>query len=130
MCLKKIVLILSLFINLICSVGQINKQKDSSIDLIIGNYNNKAIDINITKNKKTITSKFSSYKELKNKKKFKTTGVIISNYIHLKKNRIHININGLQKKINIKSEKKIKELIFSHSIEDDKIIINIKIKDE
>ncbi|WP_231891973.1 hypothetical protein, partial [Tenacibaculum ovolyticum] len=66
MCLKKIVLILSLFINLICSVGQINKQKDSSIDLIIGNYNNKAIDINITKNKKTITSKFSSYKELKN----------------------------------------------------------------
>ncbi|WP_028890424.1 hypothetical protein [Tenacibaculum ovolyticum] len=115
---------------MICSVGQTNKQKGSGIDLIIDNYNNKAIEINITKNKKTITDKFSSYKELKNNKIFETTGLTISNYIHLKNNRIHIDINGLQKTINTKPEKKNQELIFSHSIEDDKIIISIKIKDE
>ncbi|SEC79376.1 hypothetical protein SAMN04489761_3602 [Tenacibaculum sp. MAR_2009_124] len=102
--------------------------QNSNIEISFGNYQQKAIEIVLTENNKTISQLFHSYEELKSSTKFKSLGIAIANYIHLENDAIKVNIAKISDDLKEKSHNKNTTLDISHSTDKKKITIDIQIK--
>lgn len=122
------VFFISWTINSKAQTNEVKYKTTSKRVIMLNNEENKIIEVTITKNGKKITEQFTSYKELKNTKKFKKLGVDVSHYFDIRNNQIFLNTNDIRATSKSKRKKIPRKLTSVINIEDDRIKIDIEIK--
>jgi hypothetical protein len=122
------VFLISWTINSKAQTNEVKYTTTSKRVIMLNNEENKIIEVTITKNGEKVTEKFTSYKELKNTKKFMELGVDVSHYFDIRNNQIFLNTNDIRTTSKSKRKKSPRKLTSVINIEDNRIKIDIEIK--
>ncbi len=126
--IKKLISFICLLCTFCLATAQNSNKHKNNIEISFGNYHQKNIEIILTKNDKTISELFPSYKDLRNTNKFKELGIDLENYVYLKNNAIKVNIDKIAYALRGKSASNQTTMNVSHNSDDEKITIDIQIK--
>ncbi|CAM1371827.1 hypothetical protein [Tenacibaculum xiamenense] len=126
--IKKLISFVCLLGTFYIGTAQNSNKHKNNIEISFSNYHQKAIEIILTKNDKTISELFHSYKDLRNTNKFKELGIDLENCIYLENNAIKVNIDKIGYDLRGKSASNKTTMNISHNSDNEKITIDIQIK--